>query len=314
MWTMTDPSEITVVIPTRNRRQLLAETLDSLKRQEGVLWEAVVVDDDSSDDTWSWLQELSDPRIRVRRQGSRQRQSAARNRALKEVRTRYCLFLDDDDLLWPQALRILSQGLTRTPHAVAAIGARQDWFTAQGYRRRDVHPLIPRVVDLTWPLLAGWSAVPGQVLFRTELLHALGGYDPSVVPCEDRDLLQRVAQYGPLLLRPETVMTYRITPQQWRPPDIRKIRERVARRMIHNLPKQQRRSALRVRYLVAFVDKAEDQICQGSLRQTIWLLTQAALASSATLLSPLTGPWLLRRLAGRLARRVLPPHQLQSPP
>ena len=51
MWTMTDPSEITVVIPTRNRRQLLAETLDSLKRQEGVLWEAVVVDDDSSDDT-----------------------------------------------------------------------------------------------------------------------------------------------------------------------------------------------------------------------------------------------------------------------
>lgn len=307
MRTMTDMPEITVVIPTRNRRQLLAETLDSLTRQEGVSWEAVVVDDDSSDDTWPWLQELRDPRIRVRRQSTNQRQAAARNRALKEVRTPYCLFLDDDDLLWPQALRILSQGLKRTPRAVAAIGARQDWFTAQGYRRRDVHPLVPRLVDLTWPLLAGWSAVPSQVLFCTEPLRAIGGYDSSVVPCEDRDLLQRVAQRGPVLLRPETVMTYRITPQQWRPPNIRHIRERVARRSIRSLPRQQRRRALRVRLLVALVDAAEDQISHGSLIHAFRLLTQAALTSPATLLSPMIGPWLLRRLAGRLARRLLPP-------
>lgn len=304
---MSDTPEITVVIPTHNRRELLAEALESLKRQEGLNWEAVVVDDHSTDDTWPWLQELRDPRIRGLRQSINQRQAAARNRALEQVRTPYCLFLDDDDLLWPQALRILGQGLRTTPLAVAAIGARQDWFTAQGYRRRDVHPPLPRLVDLTWPLLAGWSAVPGQVLFRTDLLHALGGYDGSVVPCEDRDLLQRVAQCGPVLLRPETVMTYRITPEQWRPPEIRRIRERVARRSIRGLPPQRRRAALRLRHLVALVDRAEDQISNGSLRQAIALVTQAALTSPATLLSPLIGPWLLRRLAGRLARRVLPP-------
>lgn len=307
MRTMTDMPEITVVIPTRNRRPLLAEAVDSLQRQEGVSWEAVVVDDDSSDDTWTWLQELRDPRIRVRRQSPNQRQAAARNKALKEVRTPYCLFLDDDDLLWPQALRILSQGLKRTPRAVAAIGARQDWFTAQGYRRRDAHPLVPRLVDLTWPLLAGWSAVPRQVLFRTEILKAIGGYDSSVIPCDDRDLLQRVAQRGPLLLRPETVMTYRITPQQWRPPNIRRIRERVARRSIRSLPRQQQLRALRVRLLVAKVDAAEDQISHGSLIHAIRLLAWAALMSPATLLSPMIGPWVVRRLAGRLARRLAPP-------
>jgi hypothetical protein len=163
------------------------------------------------------------------------------------------------------------------------------------------------LVDLTWPLLAGWSAVPSQVLFCTEPLRAIGGYDSSVVPCEDRDLLQRVAQRGPVLLRPETVMTYRITPQQWRPPNIRHIRERVARRSIRSLPRQQRRRALRVRLLVALVDAAEDQISHGSLIHAFRLLTQAALTSPATLLSPMIGPWLLRRLAGRLARRLLPP-------
>ena len=307
---MSVPPDVTVVIPTRNRRVLLAEALASLHSQVGVHWEAVVVDDHSTDDTWLWLQDLQDPRIRALQQMTCQRQAAARNLGLRQARGRYCLFLDDDDLLWPAALRSLAGALERTPRAVAAIGARQDWFTAQGYRRRDVHPQRPRLVDLTRPLLAGWSAVPSQTLFRTGLVRELGGFDPALVLCEDRDLLQRVARRGPVLLRPETVMTYRIRPQQWRPADIRQIREQVARRAIRSLPRQQWRRALRIRRLVSYLDAAEEACTHGSVLRAMPLLGRGLLEAPSTLLSPMIGPWVLRRLAGRVARRVIPEPQL----
>lgn len=301
---MSEPPLISVVIPTRNRRALLAETLASVIQQEETRWQVVVVDDASTDDTWAWLQNLGDRRISSLRQANCQRQAAARNRGLQIARGGYCLFLDDDDLLWPQALRTLATALERTPDAVAAIGARQDWFTDQVYRRRDVHPRRRRRVDLQYPLLADWSAVPAQTLFRTAIVREVGGYDSAVVPCEDRDLLHRIATRGTVLLLPQTVMTYRITPQQWRPANIRAIRERVARRAIRTLPHSQWRRGLRIRRMVQLIDTAEDRCQAGRLPQAIPPLAQALVTAPGTLLSPLIGPWVLRRLTGRIARLI----------
>ena len=303
---MRPPPAVTVVIPTHNRRPLLAEAIASLRAQVGIHWEAVIVDDASTDDTWDWLQRIDDPRITVHRQSRTERQAVARNLGLESVHSHYCLFLDDDDLLWPDALRCLFNALDRDGRAVAAIGARQDWFTAQGYRRRDVHPWRSRRVNLNRPLLAGWSAVPGQILFRTAIVRRVGGYNKDLVPCEDRDLLHKIARTGDVLLLPHIVMTYRITPDQWRPTAISEIRERVARQALLALPAAQRRSGLRSWQMVRLVDTAEDRCCQGSALQAVTLLARAFLAAPATLMAPMIGPWVMRRLAGRLARRLWP--------
>ena len=89
------------------------------------------------------------------------------------------------------------------------------------------------------------------------------------MPCEDRDLLHKIAREGDVLLLPHSVMTYRITPEQWRPTAIRQIRERVARQALLALPAAQRRSGLRVRQMVRLVDTAEDRCCQGSALQAL---------------------------------------------
>ena len=44
---------VSVVIPTRNRLLLLKEALASVERQSFASWEAVVVDDCSTDETWT---------------------------------------------------------------------------------------------------------------------------------------------------------------------------------------------------------------------------------------------------------------------
>lgn len=304
---MSPAPDVTVIIPTRNRLTLLKESLESVLSQEGVRCEVVVVDDDSSDGTGAWLQALGNPRVTVLQQSACQRQAAARNRGLELARGRHVMFLDDDDLLKPHALQILSGALDGAPQAVAAIGAREDWFTAQGYRRRDVHPRFPRQRDITNDLIAGWSAVPSQTLLRTHEAWEVGGYDATVVPCDDRDFLHRMTRRGPVVMRPEIVVTYRITPTQWRPKNIRQLRERVARRAIRSLPRPSWRNALKVRRLVRLLDETEDQFASGSLIVGFRTLHCALLAAPHSRLSPLVVIWIARRLAGRIARRVIRP-------
>lgn len=299
--------DVTVVVPTRNRLPWLKECLACLRSQEAVRVQTIVVDDHSSDGTWEWLAGLQDSSLTRIRQESNQRQSAARNRGLAIADAQKIMFLDDDDLLKPAALRILSAALESRPDSVAAIGRRQDWFTAEGYRRRDIHPLFPVCRGVLRDLIGSWSAVPSQTLFRTDVARRIGGYDGSVLPCDDRDFLQKAAMLGPVCFRPEVVVTYRITPSQWRPPNIRKLRETVARRAIKSLPKKHRRRALLARRLVRLHDEADYHFTGGSIWQGMRCCGAALLVAPHADLSPLLAATFVRRLAGRLARRILGP-------
>ncbi len=93
---------VSVVIPTYNRRDLIVETLDSVRAQTYPHWEAIVVDDASTDDTWAYLEQVSreEPRIRpFRREGEAGNVSECRNHGVAHSRGKYVIFLDSDDLL-----------------------------------------------------------------------------------------------------------------------------------------------------------------------------------------------------------------------
>ena len=55
---------ISVIIPTKNRCDLLRETLDSVLAQTYPDWEVIVVDDGSEDGTLEMLESFSDERVR----------------------------------------------------------------------------------------------------------------------------------------------------------------------------------------------------------------------------------------------------------
>ncbi len=297
---MTGEPRVSVVIATRNRRALLAEAVASVERQRGVSWELIVVDDASTDDTTEYLSTLT--WARAFRQSEHGERSAARNRGLAEARGDTVMFLDDDDLLHDGALSILCAALDRHPQAVAAVGAREDWVVAEGFRGRDIHPLREETRIMFDELLFGWCANSGQNLYRTHIVRALGGFARSLSLAEDRDLWLRLARRGPLVLCPQTVMTYRITPDQYRPPDIRARREMVARAAIKALPRRERRAALELRRCTALVDAASDEAARGHLLRATRKLAQAAFLAPRLLFSPLLVPWVARRVAGQAYR------------
>ncbi len=113
---------VSVVIPAWNAAATIAETLASLQAQHFRNWEAVVIDDGSTDDTSLVAAGFaaSDARISIVRQAS-SGAALARNRGLELIKHPWVLFLDADDWILPEHLERLATLLDSSPEADAAV-------------------------------------------------------------------------------------------------------------------------------------------------------------------------------------------------
>ena len=121
---------VSVVIPTRNRPELLRKALDSVLAQTYPDYEVVVVVDGPDVPTEDLLRAEPDPRVHVHVSTESKGGGAARNEAIRRATGDWIAFLDDDDLWMPTKLerqmeRVLSRGedvisftqlIARAPH------------------------------------------------------------------------------------------------------------------------------------------------------------------------------------------------------
>lgn len=203
---MTDA--VTIVIPTRNRLELLQEAVAGIQAQEDCAWRLVIVDDHSTDATPEWLEQIDDPRIRAIRLPEHGERSVARNRGLENVDTEFVMFFDDDDVLRAGALATLVTPLVRHPSAVACVGAAE-LFNASGHRQRSVHPRRAVVRDISDEAMLGWVGPPSATVLRTRAVRDVGGWDAEFPPVEDQFLTLQLAQLGPFVFVPDIVVDMR---------------------------------------------------------------------------------------------------------
>jgi peptidoglycan/xylan/chitin deacetylase (PgdA/CDA1 family)/GT2 family glycosyltransferase len=186
---------VSVVVPAWNAADTLGQTLESLLAQTRADWEAIVVDDGSTDGTFEVAAELAarDPRIRPYRQESGG-PASARNAGIAMSRANRLLFLDADDWLLPYALERLASTLSTDPALDAAYGgsARVD---ATGTRPLGEFPATSSG-DL-FPELARRAVFAIHTcLVRRAAIESVGGFDPTLRTLEDWDLWQRIARTG----------------------------------------------------------------------------------------------------------------------
>ncbi len=126
--------KISIVIPVYNSAKYLRECLDSVVAQTFSDWEVVTVDDGSPDESPAILDEYAsrDARFKVIHKANGG-VSAARNDGLDAATGEYILFVDSDDYLEQNALRIAYEEAIRV-NADVVIG---DYFavTPKGRRR-----------------------------------------------------------------------------------------------------------------------------------------------------------------------------------
>jgi len=197
---------VSVVIPTFNYGRYVKDCLDSLVTQRFPEFEAIVVDDCSTDGTFDMLSgNLPDERFHLHRQERNQGASVARNTGVEMARGEYIVFLDADDLLLPGHLETVVC-LGRELPSVALfccdcqlIGPTGDllhggttWHSVQyALTGRDLASGVRTLSDIFH-----FSHCFTGYTVRRETYQQLNGMDQSLFPLDDYDFMLRLAGRG----------------------------------------------------------------------------------------------------------------------
>lgn len=92
------PPTVSIIMPLFNSEAYLSEALESIRRQSYDDWELIVVDDGSTDRSFTIAESFPDDRIRLFQHHANRGVGAARNTALEHVRGRFVAFMDSDDV------------------------------------------------------------------------------------------------------------------------------------------------------------------------------------------------------------------------
>lgn len=207
---MTPLPRASILICTHNRASDLAACCEALLALEGPpeSWEAVVVDNASTDDTPAvareWAARLGG-RLRVVREDA-VGLSKARNRAIAEARGEVLAFLDDDALPVREWLGALIEVLSE-PSVMAAGGPVEPRFEGE---------LPPWLGERYLAYLSVWDRGPvvvplvyneyprgASMAFRREVFEKLGGFSEhlgrkgkKLLSCEETELCLRIERAG----------------------------------------------------------------------------------------------------------------------
>lgn len=184
---------VSFVIPAYNAENTILRTLGALFAQSQRSWEAVVVDDASSDGTFALVARAaqSDERIRPVK-GNRGGVCAARNIGIEQAQGEWMVFLDADDTLDPQFLAIMLKAAEEAD--LVYCGHRRELSDGTELSRSFDASFEHKGFDL---LVHHCAVAIHSVLFRRSLLSRVGGFDTELRICEDWDLWQRIARTGP---------------------------------------------------------------------------------------------------------------------
>lgn len=287
-----------MVIAARNQLPLLKCAVESVRRQSLDSWQLIVVDDASDDDTWAWLQSLTDPRVQALRLRTHSERCRARNAGLDLARGEYVLFLDQDDALTPWALDRLARAITRNEDAVAVVGGVVVVNARTGHKRRASTRIRTRP-RWVWPeVLAWWVPLPGRALMRTHALKALGGWDERYVGGpEDHSLWLRLSHSGKVMSIPAVTLRYSLHDAQWSPADLDQLVRVVRREFAAGLAGSEARIALAVLAAAERVAAGSAAYSRERYLQALLEYASSLRESRVLLSSPLTGPDFARLMA-----------------
>ena len=266
---------ISIIITTYNHCQFIAEAIESALGQTYQNIEIIVIDDGSTDNTSEIVKQY--PSV-VYFYQTNKGLSAARNTGIEKATGEFILFLDADDILYPDGVSLNVQ-LILSNNEIA--------FVSGSYKYVDVHKNEEESISHAIEgnhfhrlILTNYIGMHGTVLYRKTIIEKYL-FDTSLKSCEDYDVYLKISKEHKVLHHTGYVAAYR----------------RVGNSMSSNIPvmlnaalnvvKKNVKSQLsdkkieriyklsRERKIEIFCNKAKDQILSNSLKifSKQWFLT-----------------------------------------
>jgi len=206
---------VTVLMAVHNGEPYVRESLQSVLDQTFTDFELLVVDDASTDGTVEIVTALADDRIRMLRNERNLGQVPSLNRGLSEARGEYVARLDADDACLPTRLARQVEILDRQPR-VGLVGTWMDAVDKRGRLLGRLQKTLEDYVDFLYHTLIMRVYVSHpSAMYRRDPVIALGGYDETTGPAEDKDLWRKLAlERLEARIVPESLVRYRLHDQQ----------------------------------------------------------------------------------------------------
>lgn len=185
-----------VILPCYNAAATIGATIAALQAQTHPDWEAICIDDGSTDATLQRLTDLAaaEPRLRVLHQPNAG-PSLARNRAADQVRGDILAFLDADDLWTATKLASVAQTFAAHPAADAVFG-RTAFLGAAAAPPAALSQVTPGPVGRQAFLGENPACTLSNLSVRRAAFRASGGFDPGMRHAEDLEWCLRFLGQG----------------------------------------------------------------------------------------------------------------------
>lgn len=188
---------VSIVICAYNAAPFIADTLRSVIAQTFQDFEAIIVNDGSTDNTEAVIAPfLSEAQQLIYLKQENKGPAAARNTALRNARGRYIAILDSDDVWMPTYLETMVSLMQSNPsvdlyypNAVFFGGTHLDGLIYQEFRPSSEPVTIEKFLKRECHVFI-------SCLFKREILNAVGLFDEALRGSEDFDLWLRMLQHG----------------------------------------------------------------------------------------------------------------------
>ena len=185
---------ISVIIPTFNRKETLKRAIQSVLMQSYTPYELIVIDDGSDDGTKEWLKD-NYPNVKYIYQMN-SGVSSARNKGIKFARGDWIALLDSDDEWLPSKLKDQANEIELNP-AAKFLHTNEIWIR-NGVRVNQMKKhkkyggyIFEKCLDMC-------RISPSSVLIKKDIFDEIGMFDETLKVCEDYDLWLRFASKYPV--------------------------------------------------------------------------------------------------------------------
>lgn len=190
-------SKIAIIIPAYNREKVIARTLDSVLAQKFEDWECFVVDDHSTDSTWSVLEEYASkyPKIHILKNERAKGACGARNTGIYKSESELIQFFDSDDEMYPDLLLDLYNQLSEYVDVVTC------WTNVVDVNSKEILKTFENITEgnIHGQLMTEKTYVDTNcALIRRKVVESIGGWSEDCPSYQEWDFhlrLSKVARY-----------------------------------------------------------------------------------------------------------------------
>lgn len=197
--------KFSILMPTYNKAPFIAQSIESVLNQTFKDWELVIIDDGSSDATDLKVKKYkNDIRVVYLKNPHNLGKAKTRNRLVKESLGDIIGELDSDDVLYPDALRIMFSEHQNNKN----VGMIYSQFE---YCDQQLNPISPGFCrDLRGHETNLHNHVASAFrTYKKEILNKTSGFDVTLNGAEDLDMVYKIEEVAPILFVDKVLYKYR---------------------------------------------------------------------------------------------------------